>query len=288
MTRASNPAAPSGRWVRRSSAARRSAVDSTRTTSAPSGSGTSRFAATTVTCAPRSRAAAAIATPIRPVERLPMKRTGSIASRVPPALTTMCRPVRSASRGPATSGGRAAGSGGADRRCCRRPRPRRRRSSGSSASRPTPDWPDASSPGRGLHDRVAEVVAQSGDVGPRRRVGPHVAVHRRRDDDRGRRGEDRGGHDVAGQPVGHRAQPVRGRRRDDDRVGAVGDDDVADPPVGQQLEDVGLDRMARQRREGQRADEPRRGRASASRPRRRPRRAGAGAARRPCRRRSSR
>ena len=43
----------------------------------------------TVTRAPRSSAASAIATPIRPVERLPMKRTGSIASRVPPAVTTM-------------------------------------------------------------------------------------------------------------------------------------------------------------------------------------------------------
>ena len=48
--------------------------------------------------------------------------------------------------------------------------------------------------------------------------------------------------------------------RDDDRVGRVGDDDVADPAVGQQVEDVGLDRVARQRRERQRADEAGRGR----------------------------
>ena len=46
---------------------------------------TSRFAATSVTRAPRSTAALATATPIFPVERLPMKRTGSIGSRVPPA-----------------------------------------------------------------------------------------------------------------------------------------------------------------------------------------------------------
>ena len=76
-----------------------------------------------------------------------------------------------------------------------------------------------------------------------------------------RRGEDRGGHDVPGEPVGHRAEPVRGRGRDHDRIGGVGDHDVADPPVGEQLEDVRLDRMARQRRERERADEPRRGRA---------------------------
>ena len=39
-----------------------------------------------------------------------MKRTGSIASRVPPAVTTTCRPPRSASRAGPASGGRAAGS----------------------------------------------------------------------------------------------------------------------------------------------------------------------------------
>ena len=62
--------------------------------------------------------------------------------------------------------------------------------------------------------------------------------------------------DVAGQAVGHRAKPVRRGRRDDDRVGAVGDDDVADAPVGQQVQHVGLDRMARQGGERQRPDEP--------------------------------
>ena len=101
--------------------------------------------------------------------------------------------------------------------------------------------------GLGLDDRVTEVVAQPRDVVAGRRVRPHVAVHRRRDDHRRARRERRRGHDVAGQPAGHGAQPVRGRRGDDDRVGGVGDDDVADPPVGQQREDVGLDGVARQR-----------------------------------------
>ena len=106
------------------------------------------FAATIVTLAPRSRAAAAIAAPIRPVERLPMKRTGSMASRVPPAVTTTWRPARSASRGAATSGGRAAGSG---LRTGRSPTAATTAStiSGRSASRPTPAWPDASSPAAG-------------------------------------------------------------------------------------------------------------------------------------------
>ena len=68
------------------------------------------------------------------------------------------------------------------------------------------------------------------------------------------------GHDVAGQAVGHRAEPVRRRRRHDDRVGRVADDDVADPAVRQEVEQLGLDRVARQRRERQRTDEAGRGR----------------------------
>ena len=39
--------------------------------------------------APRSSAASTTATPILPVDRLPMKRTGSIGSAVPPAVTMM-------------------------------------------------------------------------------------------------------------------------------------------------------------------------------------------------------
>ena len=48
--------------------------------------------ATRVTSAPRAAAAAAIAAPIFPDERLPRKRTASTASRVPPAVTTTWRP----------------------------------------------------------------------------------------------------------------------------------------------------------------------------------------------------
>ena len=51
-----------------------------------------------VTSAPRAAAASAIATPCLPLERLPMKRTGSSGSRVPPAVTRMRRPARSPRR----------------------------------------------------------------------------------------------------------------------------------------------------------------------------------------------
>ena len=79
MTRASKPAGASAS----ARAASRSAVDSASTTvrAASSGSGTSRLAAMSVTRAPRSSAASATATPIFPVERFPMKRTGSMGSR---------------------------------------------------------------------------------------------------------------------------------------------------------------------------------------------------------------
>ena len=49
---------------------------------------------TKVTSAPREAATVASARPIRPLEALPMKRTGSIGSRVPPALTTTRQPSR--------------------------------------------------------------------------------------------------------------------------------------------------------------------------------------------------
>ena len=77
-----------------------------------------------------------------------MKRTGSIASRVPPAVTTMCRPVRSASRAADTSGGRAAGSAA---RTGTSPMAATTASTMNvrSARRPTPDCPDARGPESG-------------------------------------------------------------------------------------------------------------------------------------------
>jgi hypothetical protein len=64
-------------------------------TSAPGGHGSSVGPATRVTFAPRRVAAAAIAYPIRPDDRLPMNLTGSIGSWVPPAVTSILVPSRS-------------------------------------------------------------------------------------------------------------------------------------------------------------------------------------------------
>jgi len=129
-------------------AARIAAVDSARTTRASAGAATLIWPAMRVTRAPRARAASAMATPILPVERLPMNRTGSMASAVPPAVTTMWRPSRSASCAGATTGGRIAGDAA---RTGRSPTAATTASTirGNAASRPTPVWPLASGPASG-------------------------------------------------------------------------------------------------------------------------------------------
>ncbi len=73
------------------------------------------LAATTVTLAPRRWASSASASPIRPDERLPTKRTASIGSRVPPAVTSTFKPSRLRPRASARSIA-ASSSGGSGRR----------------------------------------------------------------------------------------------------------------------------------------------------------------------------
>ena len=79
----------------------------------PAVRGSDTLAATTVTLAPRRLAASASANPIRPEERLPMKRTASIGSRVPPALTSTFTPRSEAppASTPSTASSSAGGSG---------------------------------------------------------------------------------------------------------------------------------------------------------------------------------
>ena len=120
---------------------------------------------------------------------------------------------------------------------------------------PDADLPGRERPGVRLDDRVAEVVAQPADILPRRGMRPHLAVHRRRDDDGGGRSEGRRGDRVAREAVGHRPEPVGGRRGDDDRVGRVRGDDVADPAVRQEGQEVRLRRVPAQRIERERGDE---------------------------------
>ena len=80
----------------------------------PAGSESDTFAATSTTSAPRRRAPSASASPIRPLERLPMKRTESIGSRVPPAVTSTRSPSqdpRAAGRSASTSASSRSGDG---------------------------------------------------------------------------------------------------------------------------------------------------------------------------------
>ena len=65
------------------------------TYSTPSGGRSVTGPEMSVTSAPRSRAASAMAKPILPEERLLKKRTGSIISRVGPAVTSTRRPANS-------------------------------------------------------------------------------------------------------------------------------------------------------------------------------------------------
>ena len=68
--------------ARESTASHSSAQETMGANSTPVGAGRETGPETSVTCAPRSRAASAMAKPILPVERLVRKRTGSSISRV--------------------------------------------------------------------------------------------------------------------------------------------------------------------------------------------------------------
>ena len=125
---------------------------------------TARFAASRTTSAPRRRASSASATPMRPDERLPTKRTASTASRVPPAVTS--------TRLPASDGGASSCS-------------TRAAISSGSAIRPTPHSPSAVSPSSGPTSSTPRREQRLG-VRARRRVRPHARVHRRGDAARAR------------------------------------------------------------------------------------------------------
>ncbi len=182
---------------------RSSSVVPTRMRSTPAGSGSATFAAIRVTRAPRATAARANAYPCLPEERLPRNRTGSSGSRVPPAVTTTCRPARSASAPPRASARRATA-----------------KISAGSGSRPLPVSAPVSRPTRRLdHEHTAG--AQRRDVGDRRRVLPHLGVHGRRHHHRTARRQQRVGQQVVGEAVRRLGQQVGGGGRDDDQVGLL-------------------------------------------------------------------
>ena len=150
--------------------------------------------------------------PSGPEERLPMKRTGSIGSRVPPAETS----TRSPSQGPLGPGAAA--------------------SSASSSARGSGSLPSPCSPAGGERtllrlDHGDPALTQRRQVRLGRGVAVHPVVHRRSDEPGGGAGEERGGEHRVGDPGGELGDGVG--RRWSDQVGVrVGDHlEVADRVV---------------------------------------------------------
>ena len=208
----------------------------------PAGSGRDTFAATTVTSAPRFAAAAASAIPIRPLERLPMKRTESIGSRVPPAVTRTRRPFQ----GPGSAAG--------ERRFGQR---RRTAAAGERRPRSAPSRPVAAGQcrldprqqllrvgqpaaaalaARGEEalarlDHLDPALAQGRQVGLGGGVGVHAVVHRRGDEPRRRAGEEGGRQHRVGEAARQLGERVGRGGRDEEGVAVGGQLEVADRVV---------------------------------------------------------
>ena len=182
----------------RASASRsRSAAVGVSTTAMPAGADTARFAASSVTSAPRRLASSASATPMRPDERFPTKRTASSGSRVPPADTSDALSRQWASPSRSSSTGRRSPRA---RPCVRLPpRPRR--------ARPPPD--------RRARRRERGGARRSSCVAG---CCPHARVHRRRDEHRAVVRECGLGQDVVGETVRESRERVGRERRDDEEV----------------------------------------------------------------------
>ena len=155
---------------------------------------------------------AARAMPMRPLERLPMKRTGSIGSRVPPAVTSTRRP----------SQGRSPVGSAASTRASRR---------SGSGRRPRPNSPrEASLPSSGSITSTP-ALAQRRQVRLGRRVGVHAVVHRRGDQARRRAGEEGGGQHRVGDAGGQLGDRVGRGGGDQEGVAVGGQLEVADRVV---------------------------------------------------------
>ena len=200
-------------------ASRISAEVVTETSSAPAGGVSALGAETRMTRAPRFSASSARAKPMRPLERLPRKRTPSIGSRVPAGGDEDSFELEVARLESGLHGGL---HGGDDVR---------KVGEASTALHAAGEMA-----GGGLDQDVA-ASAQEGGVCLHRGMLPHDDVHRRRDDDGRGRGEIKGGDEVVGKAVGQLCQHVGGGGHDDQRGGGLGFGDVLDGGVA--LRDLG-------------------------------------------------
>ena len=169
-----------------------------------------------------------------------MKRTGSIVSRVPPAVTRTLHAGQVVGQGVAAVQQQLGERGdllGLGQPAC----------AAVGAGEPS---------GRRLQDdRTA--AAQRGHVVDGGRVKPHLGVHRGREEHRTSRGEQRGGQQVVGTTRDGPRQQVGGGRGDHDEVGLLPDPDVWH--LVHVIPDAGVDRVAGQRLERRGADEAQRG-----------------------------
>ena len=182
------------------------------TTSTPAGSTSPAvLPAIRVTSAPRWAATRAIAYPCLPELRLPMKRTGSRGSRVPPAVTSTFTPARSQRQGV----------GAVEQQLGER-------GDLLGLGKPARAGVGAGEPARRRFEHHRTATTQGGDVVDRGGVEPHLGVHGRREQHRTPRGQQRRGQQVVGAARGGTGQQVGGRRCDHDEVGLLADADVRD------------------------------------------------------------
>ncbi len=198
----------------RSQAAASSAAVATESSRVAGGAGSDAFAATSVTWAPRRAACRASAKPILPDERLPMKRTLSIGSRVPPAVTSTRTPSSRPSPGA--------------RSCVASAASQAAKSSAGSGSRPTPCSPwEASSPSPGA--RYGH--AARGSAAPGWPAWPGADTSGRSSRARRRpaaRGERRRGQQVVCLAVGQLGDRIGAGRRDQIGIGPLDQRQVRD------------------------------------------------------------
>ncbi len=219
--------------TRLSTAAAMSAALCTSTRSTLAGVGSVVGPATSVTVAPASAAACASAKPILPELVLVMPRTGSIASNVGPAVSSTRLPASTLGCAHATTASKIS--------CGSEHPPGAGFAAGLIA--------DA----RAEHDHA--VGDEPRDVPLRGRVAPHLPVHRRRDEERAIARERQRRQQIVGMAVRDLGQKIRGRRRNDDRVGAARKIDVPHAVVGARGPEIGQHGIARQRLQRDRRDE---------------------------------
>ena len=147
---------------------------------------------------------------MRPLDRLPMKRTGSRSSIVGPAVTSTRRPASVAPRPQQGLGSR------------------RRSPRFGEAARPDPAAGEVS--GAGSHEAHASRAEQV-DVPLDCRMLPHVGIHRRREQHRRARRQVERGEEIVGDAVGELADDVRRGRGDEQKLHARGQRDVFDVRV---------------------------------------------------------